>query len=210
MWPRQSGSFSYGILECDGLIPKMYRKVGKRVLDVIVAAIALMLLSPLLLVLAIGVRLSSPGPSIFRQARVGRDGELFEIYKFRSMPTNTGDVSSENLGKVEIKRFGKFLRRSNLDELPQFFNILRGDMSFIGPRPPLASQADLIELRLANGSIRCRPGLTGLAQVKSYDGMSVGEKARFDGLYSSDVSFANDVSIAFKTVGYLAKPPPTY
>ncbi|MEP3144631.1 sugar transferase [Qipengyuania citrea] len=188
----------------------MYRQFGKRALDILGAAIALTILSPLLLALAIGVRLSSPGPSLFQQARVGRYGQTFRICKFRSMPADTRDAASDQLGEVHLRPFGKFLRRSNLDELPQLYNILRGDMSFIGPRPSLPSQTDLLELRKQNGALECRPGLTGLAQVNSFDGMSAKVKSRFDGQYATNISLWNDIVVAFKTLGYLAKPPPTY
>lgn len=188
----------------------MYRQFGKRALDFLGAAIALTILSPLLLALAIGVRLSSPGPSLFRQARAGRYGQTFRIYKFRSMPADTRDAASDQLGEVQLRPFGKFLRRSNLDELPQLYNILRGDMSFIGPRPPLPSQTDLLELRKQNGALECRPGLTGLAQVNGFDGMSAEVKSRFDGQYAANISLWNDIVVVFKTLGYLAKPPPTY
>jgi len=188
----------------------MYEAIGKRLLDVSVAGLALLVLLPVLLLLAIGARISSPGPAIFRQQRVGLNGELFEFYKFRSMPVDTGDISSDKLGSVQIRPFGKFLRRSNLDELPQLYNVLRGDMSLIGPRPPLPSQLDLLELRKANGAMSCRPGLTGLAQVKSYDGMAVVEKARYDGVYCNEISLMRDVLIVLQTVGYFFRPPPTY
>lgn len=188
----------------------MYRTFGKRAVDLAVSGTALLVLLPLLLVLGIGVRLSSPGPAIFRQQRVGRGGSTFKFYKFRSMPANTGDVASHQLGAVAIRPFGKFLRRSNLDELPQLWNIVKGDMSLIGPRPPIPSQTDLVDLRRQNGALACRPGLTGLAQVNSYDGMSLEAKAAYDGDYAANVSFIGDCAIVFRTFGYLMRPPPTY
>lgn len=188
----------------------MYRAFGKRALDVLVSGGALLVLLPLILLLAIGTKLSSRGPVIFKQERVGKGGEAFEFYKFRSMPVGTANVSSENLGQIQIRPFGKFLRRSNLDELPQLFNILRGDMSLVGPRPPIPSQTDLVELRRANGALTCRPGLTGLAQVSSFDGMSVEQKAAYDGEYASGISALQDFSILVRTIGYLTRPPPTY
>lgn len=188
----------------------MYRRAGKRLLDIVVAGTALVLLSPLLALLALGARWSSPGPAIFRQNRVGRDGEIFTFYKFRSMPIDTGDISSDQVGAVALRPFGKFLRRSNLDELPQLYNILRGDMSLIGPRPPIPSQAELIALRRRNGALAVRPGLTGLAQVNSFDGMSIDAKAGFDGEYARDVTLWRDMAIVVRTFGYLTRPPPTY
>jgi O-antigen biosynthesis protein WbqP len=126
------------------------------------------------------------------------------------MPVSTGEIASGELGQTKIGRFAKFIRRTNLDELPQLFNIFAGDMSLIGPRPPLLSQTDLIALRQANGAIRCRPGLTGLAQINSFDGMSAQQKAQFDGNYADNVTFWGDLMILLKTFGYLAKPPPKY
>ena len=188
----------------------MYARFGKRLLDIVAATFSLIILAPVMALLALGVRLSSPGPVIFRQSRIGRGGESFEFYKFRSMPADTASVSSDQLGTVQISAFGRFLRRSNLDELPQLVNVLKGDMSLIGPRPPIASQTELIELRRANGALDCRPGLTGLAQVRSYDGMSVEKKAAYDGEYAATIGFLRDLSVVVRTFGYLAKPPPTY
>lgn len=188
----------------------MYRRFGKRALDIALAFAIMLVLAPVLVALAAGVRLSSPGPAIFRQHRVGTGGALFEMYKFRSMPVATRSLSSDQLGEVEIKPFGKFLRRTNLDELPQIFNILRGDMSFIGPRPPIPAQVELVQLRQGNGALDCRPGLTGLAQINSFDGMSVEKKAGYDGDYAATISLWRDVVIAVRTFGYLTRPPPTY
>jgi len=188
----------------------MYRDFGKRLIDVLASAGGILLLSPVLILLALGARISSPGPAIFKQARTGRDGKEFRFYKFRSMPIDTGDVSSDQLGAIEIRRFGKFIRRTNLDELPQLFNVLRGDMSVVGPRPPLPSQEELITLRRENGALTCRPGLTGLAQVNAFDGMSVAEKAAFDGQYANKITLLGDITILLRTITYLLKPPPTY
>jgi O-antigen biosynthesis protein WbqP len=187
-----------------------YARHGKRILDVFLVSLAMLVLWPLMLAVALGVRLSSPGPALFVQKRVGRNGQAFSILKFRSMPVSTGDIASGDLGQVKIGRFGQFIRRTNLDELPQLINIFAGDMSLIGPRPPLASQADLVTLREANGAIRCRPGLTGLAQINSFDGMSAQQKAQFDGRYAASITLRGDLMILLKTFGYLAKPPPKY
>jgi O-antigen biosynthesis protein WbqP len=126
------------------------------------------------------------------------------------MPVNTAHVSSEQVHLIKITPFGKFIRRTNMDELPQLLNILRGDMSLIGPRPSLPDQVELIELRTQNGTYNCRPGLTGLAQVNSYDYMPVREKAGFDGIYVNNITFINDVKIVLKTLLYLTKQPPVY
>jgi len=111
---------------------------------------------------------------------------------------------------IKITPFGKLIRRTNLDELPQFWNVLRGDMSFIGPRPPIPSQVNLIDLRKSNGSLMIKPGLTGWAQVNSYDNMPEEHKARFDGEYAKRISLKMDLLILLKTVVYFTKKPPTY
>ncbi|WP_198152648.1 sugar transferase [Tsuneonella dongtanensis] len=178
--------------------------------DIVVAGSALIVLSPVMLFCAVGAKLSSPGPAIFRQMRVGRGGAVFEFYKFRSMPADTRDVASDELGEVQLRPFGWFLRRSNLDELPQLVNILKGDMSLVGPRPPIPTQSELIVLRRENGALDCRPGLTGLAQINSFDGMSAAEKAAFDGVYAQRMSLLSDIAIVLRTFGYLKRTPPKY
>lgn len=187
-----------------------YARWGKRCIDVVATASTCILLAPLLLVIAIMIKIFDPGPVIFRQTRVGRGGRLFTFYKFRSMPVGTKNLPSSQIGEVRLTWIGRILRRSNLDELPQLYNILRGDMSLVGPRPPIPSQTDLIELRRANGALDIRPGLTGLAQVNSYSGMSPEEKAALDGRYAGDVTMLADARIILRTVLYLTKPPPVY
>jgi O-antigen biosynthesis protein WbqP len=188
----------------------MYGAYGKRAFDLLFSLLALVLLSPLFLLTAMLIKIYDPGPAIFRQIRIGRDGDAFALFKFRSMPVDTGDIPSDKLAAVGIGSIGKFIRRTNIDELPQLFNILKGDMSIVGPRPPISSQTELIELRKQNGSIKCRPGLTGLAQVKSFDGMTVKQKAEFDGDYAKYVTLFCDIKIILSTFIYLFKPPPVY
>ncbi len=184
--------------------------MGKRLIDILASAFCLIFFSWLLLSIALCVKLASPGPVIFRQIRIGLDGRDFTIFKFRSMPVNTGDVPSDQLVEVKVNSVGRFIRRTNLDELPQLFNILIGDMSVVGPRPALPQQAELVSLRRSSGSLTCRPGLTGLAQVNSFNGMSVQEKAEFDLQYARQISFFGDLAIIAQTFQYLLKPPPTY
>jgi len=150
------------------------------------------------------------GPVIFKQQRIGRLAEKFWFYKFRSMPINTGDLASDKVGKIELTWVGRVIRRTNLDELPQLLNILKGDMSVVGPRPPIPNQQELIDIRTLNKSIECRPGLTGLAQINSFDGMTVKEKAKFDEEYIQNISLWNDLKIIFGTFFYILKPPPVY
>jgi len=188
----------------------MYKVSGKRVLDISLIFIAVTLLSPAMLLIALLIKIFDPGPVFFKQKRVGRDGELFWFYKFRSMPINTGDIPSDEVGQIKLTRIGRFIRRTNLDELPQLLNILRGDMSVVGPRPPIDDQQELVELRKKSGALQLRPGLTGLAQIKSFNGMTFAEKAAFDAEYYQNISFLNDIKIILNTFTYLLKPPPVY
>jgi O-antigen biosynthesis protein WbqP len=188
----------------------MYRKFLKRFLDIGLSLGGLILLSPIMLGIALAIYLDDRGSIIFRQKRVGAGGRIFKVLKFRSMPENTGDIESAKAHELPITRVGRFIRRTNLDELPQLINILRGDMSIVGPRPPIPSQLGLCRLRTSNGSIDCLPGLTGLAQINGYDDMPDEEKARFDGEYASMLSFSVDVKIVLRTFGYLKKKPPVY
>ena len=126
------------------------------------------------------------------------------------MPTNTPDLPSALIKGNKITFIGKIIRRTNIDELPQLINILFGHMSIVGPRPALVGQVDLIKIRMANNSIKLRPGLTGLAQINSYNNMSEIEKSKFDGTYFSQYSFWFDLIIIFHTFKYLLKKPPIY
>jgi len=188
----------------------MYKSFGKRLLDILIVVFSFVVLSPLLLVVAFLIKLFDPGPIIFKQQRVGINGEPFEFIKFRSMPVNTVDIPSDQVGNIKLTFIGKIIRRSNIDELPQLINILKGDMSIVGPRPAIVSQLELIQLRKENGSIAIRPGLTGLAQINAFDGMSPETKAEFDGIYTRNISFKSDVKIILNTFLYLFKPPPVY
>lgn len=188
----------------------MYKQFFKRVLDISAAIGVLLILSPIFIITAIIIFFQDFGPFIFKQNRVGKEGRLFKFYKFRSMPINTPNVQSSETNKLKVTPFGKFIRRSNIDELPQLINIIKGDMSIIGPRPPIPTQENLVKLRAENGALKCRPGLTGLAQVNAYDFMPEAEKAKWDGIYASDISFRNDFTIVLKTFLYLTKKPPTY
>lgn len=183
---------------------------GKRCVDVAGATLFLLALSPLLLLVTVLIKIFDPGPIIFQQTRVGRQGLHFLFYKFRSMPVGTKNLPSDQIGQVRLTWIGRFLRRSNIDELPQLLNVLRGDMSLIGPRPPIPTQVQLIESRRSSGALALRPGLTGLAQVNSYSGMPVEKKAFYDGQYARKITLIADVRIVFRTLAYLSKPPPVY
>jgi O-antigen biosynthesis protein WbqP len=188
----------------------MYESSFKRLFDFLFAMLALLVLSPFMFLTALAIVLEDGRPVLFRQSRVGRHGVPFCIFKFRSMPVSTPSVPSAEARDLRVTRVGAFIRRTNLDELPQLFNVLGGSMSIVGPRPGLASQVDLMELRRARDVHRLRPGLTGLAQVNSYDGMTDTEKVEWEARYGGRVSFIADVVILFRTVGYLLRRPPVY
>lgn len=180
----------------------------KRAMDIVLSILALVLLSPLLGILALLIKLDSPGPVLFKQLRVGRDKKLFHIYKYRTMRTDTPkDVPTHMLTSPDayITKMGAFLRKTSLDELPQLMNILRGEMSFVGPRPALYNQDDLVAERDRYNANAVRPGLTGLAQVNGRDELAIPVKAAYDGEYVKRISFVTDTRIVFATVGKVAK-----
>lgn len=177
--------------------------VVKRILDFVCSLLGVILLSPLLLVLALLVKCGSPGPVLFRQKRVGKNKTYFEILKFRSMRADTPkDVPTHLLQNAEsaITPVGRFLRKTSLDELPQLFNILAGQMSIVGPRPALWNQDDLIAERDRYGVNALTPGLTGWAQVNGRDELPIPVKAELDGYYAAHISFGLDVKIFFRTI----------
>lgn len=189
---------------------KLYLTFGKRLFDIIFSILLIVILFPLFIAISILIKIFDTGPLIFYQKRIGLNENLFIIYKFRSMPINTADIPSNKISKLNLNWVNRFIRRTNLDELPQLFNILRGDMSFVGPRPAILSQKSLIEYRKNNNVFLFRPGVTGLAQILSFDGMSDYKKAKYDKDYVSSISFKNDILIILKTCIYLLKPPPIY
>jgi O-antigen biosynthesis protein WbqP len=126
------------------------------------------------------------------------------------MPVTAANVPSVDASTIKITKIGKFIRRTNIDELPQLFNVIRGEMSIVGPRPAIQSQTALVLQRAENGAENCLPGLTGLAQVNAYDGMPETEKAAFDGEYASGISLIKDLKIIGRTFSYLTRKPPVY
>lgn len=181
----------------------MYRRYFKRLLDIVLSVFGLLLLSPLFLLLAICIKLDSKGPVFFRQKRVGKHKKLFMIIKFRTMHSNApGDVPTHLLENANrnITRCGKVLRKSSLDELPQLLNVLKGDMSIVGPRPALWNQFDLIAMRDAAGANDVLPGIAGLAQVKGRDRLENDEKAKYDGIYAQHIGFRLDMRCILKAV----------
>ena len=175
----------------------------KRILDFLLALMALVLLSPLLLVLAVVIRATSPGPVFFRQKRVGLGKSHFMIYKFRTMRTDAPKDQPTHLLKdpaAYITPVWRFLLRSSLDELPQLLNIIKGEMAVVGPRPALWNQFDLIAERDKYGANDVRPGLTGWAQINGRDELPIDVKARLDGEYVRRMSFGFDVRCVLGTV----------
>lgn len=176
--------------------------VFKRIFDIVVSFVALCVLWFPFFVIQIIIRCESKGPAVFKQKRIGRDGKPFTIYKFRTMRT---EAPSEMAARVfhdsesYITKFGGFLRRFSIDEFPQFFNILIGDMSFIGYRPVCLVEEHLNELRGEYGALRLRPGVTGLAQVMGRDDISHVMKAKYDAQYVNNVSLKLDIWCFFKT-----------
>lgn len=185
----------------------MYKKFGKRMIDILLSACGIVVLIPLWIVLAVAIKMDDPGPVFFRQKRIGEDinGEkqFFQIYKYRSMKMCTPkDCPTHLLKNPEqyITKVGGFLRKTSLDELPQIFNILAGQMSIIGPRPALWNQDDLYEERAKYGANGVKPGLTGWAQINGRDELPIDVKARLDGEYVQKLSFSFDVKCFFGTI----------
>ena len=181
----------------------MYQKFGKRLLDLLLSALGIVVLSPVLLVLVVAIKLDSPGPVLFRQKRVGIHKTHFHILKFRTMRIDTPkDTPTHLLDNPQqwITRVGGFLRKTSLDELPQIFNIFAGQMSIIGPRPALWNQYDLIAERDKYGANDVLPGLSGWAQINGRDELPIDVKAGLDGEYVQRLSFAFDVKCFFGTI----------
>lgn len=173
----------------------------KRVFDLVISFLALCCLCIPMILIALGIRLSSKGPVVFWSDRIGRDNKIFRMAKFRSMKIETPPLATDLLKNPDqfITSFGNFLRRSSLDEVPQLWNILKGDMSLVGPRPALFNQYELIQLRSDSGVSQLRPGLTGWAQVNGRDTISNDEKLRFDLEYLKNACFLMDLKIIFMT-----------
>mgnify|MGYP001183406559 CR=1 FL=1 len=174
----------------------------KRLFDFLMSLIAIIVLSPVILITAFAVKFTSPGPILFKQRRIGKDNVEFEIYKFRTMRIDTPNVPTHLLENPEqwITPIGKFLRKTSLDELPQLFNILKGEMSIVGPRPALYNQLDLRDMRKQAGVHTLVPGLTGWAQINGRDEIPLSLKVRLDKEYLDRASFWFDIKIIFMTV----------
>ncbi len=171
-------------------------------MDIVVSAVALAALALPMAVVGLLIRLEDAGPALFRQRRVGRGKRQFQMYKFRSMAVSAPDLPTYRLREPEryITRIGRLLRRSSVDELPQLWNILLGDMTLVGPRPAQWNQEELVWARERYGANDIRPGLTGWAQVNGRDELTVEEKARLDGEYVQRMGFWFDLACLGKTV----------
>jgi O-antigen biosynthesis protein WbqP len=185
------------------IYPKM-----KRLFDLLLSVFGLIILSPFLFAIILAIKIDSKGPVFFRQKRIGIHKTTFTIFKFRTMRTDTPkDVPTHLLDDPErfITKVGKFLRKTSLDEIPQIFNIISGSMSFIGPRPALWNQYDLIAERDKYGANSVRPGLTGWAQINGRDELSIENKAKLDGEYIRKMSFGMDIRCFFGTIRSVLK-----
>ena len=169
----------------------------KRSLDLVFAATGLLISSPILMLVALAIKLDSPGPVIFRQKRTGKDGKEFSILKFRTM-VNDNDIH-DNTHENQCTKVGQFLRSTSIDELPQLINILRGDMSFIGPRPWVPEYYQYMTAR-QRGRCKVLPGITGLAQVKGRNNIDIFKKINYDLKYVKDYSFIQDLSILIQSI----------
>lgn len=173
----------------------MYQVV-KRLLAILISGLAIIIISPVLLAVAIAIKCDSKGPVLFKQKRVGKDKKHFMIYKFRSMYVDApADMPTHMLKDptAMITKVGAFLRKTSLDELPQLFNIFKGEMAIVGPRPALWNQYDLIAERDKYNANSIRPGLTGWAQINGRDELEIDEKSRLDGYYVAHMSFLMDL-----------------
>ena len=186
----------------------MYKVYVKPMLGFILSLVGLIILSPLFLILTIAIKLETKGPVLFKQKRVGKNKTHFNILKFRTMRIDTPkDTPTHLLENPDewITKVGSFLRKTSLDELPQIINILKGDMSIIGPRPALWNQYDLIKERDKYGANNIKPGLTGLAQISGRDELEIDIKAKFDGDYTNNISFAMDLKCFVGTITSVLK-----
>ncbi len=167
----------------------------------IIGFILLLLLSPFFLVISIFIILEDGFPYLFKQKRIGINGTFFYIYKFRSMKKNTPNVATHLLENPDqyLLKIGKVIRKTSLDELPNLINIIKGEMVFVGPRPALFNQDDLMELRVATGVSKLKPGITGWAQINGRDEISIQEKVRLEQEYMNRMSILFDIEIIFKT-----------
>lgn len=172
------------------------------IIERILALMITIIFIPVFLIIGISVKVTSKGPIFFKQSRIGLNGNIFYVYKFRSMKINAPNVATEELENPEqfITKIGKILRITSLDEIPQLINVIKGDMSFVGPRPVIKEEILLNDLRIKEGIYNVRPGITGWAQVNGRDEIDIYEKVKFDKEYIQKKSFLFDIYILFLTI----------
>ena len=181
--------------------------ISKRTMDIVSSLVGLILLSPLFLLVAILIKLDSKGPIIFKQIRIGKNSKPFYIYKFRSMKIDAPNLSTEEFINASdfTTKVGKFIRKTSIDELPQLVNILKGDMSIVGPRPVIEREVRLLEIRKDCNVDSILPGITGLAQINGRDNIDDYEKVKYDFEYLSKRNLVLDIKIIINTVLKVAK-----
>ena len=181
--------------------------ISKRTMDIVSSLVGLILLSPLFLLVAILIKLDSKGPIIFKQIRIGKNSKSFYIYKFRSMKIDAPNLSTEEFINASdfTTKVGKFIRKTSIDELPQLVNILKGDMSIVGPRPVIEREVRLLEIRKECNVDSILPGITGLAQINGRDNIDDYEKVKYDFEYLSKRNLVLDIKIIINTVLKVAK-----
>ncbi|MDM7530323.1 sugar transferase [Lacticaseibacillus paracasei] len=186
-----------------------YQEIGKRFFDIIFAVAGLAMCAIPMVIVAFLVRRTSPGPAFFRQLRAGRGGKMFVMYKFRSMYIQAPEKANKDFTAEArtqyITRIGKFLRKTSIDELPQMINVLRGEMSFIGPRPLARTDETVLKLRAESGADRVRPGISGLAQVNGRNEISDEVKAKWDADYAQNCTLIEDLKIVVRTLSEVVK-----
>jgi len=180
----------------------IYKNYIKKIFDLLMATFLIIVLLPVLLVVYIILRVTTDDTVIYKQDRVGQYGKVFQIYKFRTMPKNTPILVGKQRAKIRnrVSKFARFLRSTSIDELPQLVNVIKGDMSLIGPRPVVPQEAALIQLREKSGANSVKPGLIGLAQVNGRKQLNNIEKAKFDAMYADHVTFKADILIVLRTL----------
>lgn len=180
----------------------MYNYFFKRLIDIVLSLLGLVILFFPMLIIVVLIKIDDPGPAFFKQTRIGKHKKKFQLYKFRSMKINTPDIPTHLLENPQeyLIGIGAIIRKLSIDELPQLFNILKGDMSIIGPRPALWNQNDLIFERDKYGANNIKPGLTGFAQINGRDELEISEKAFFDGEYAKNMCFIVDAKLFFGTI----------
>lgn len=182
---------------------RRYYFIVKRIADIVLCIIGVLVLAPILFIIALVIKFDSKGPVLFQQKRVGKNKAYFQILKFRTMQVDAPGDSPTHLlenPKDHITKVGRILRKTSLDELPQLFNIIKGEMAIVGPRPALWNQFDLIEERDKYGVNSVTPGITGFAQINGRDELTIEDKAKLDGEYVDKMSILVDIQCLFKTI----------